>query len=75
MCRVNFSGVEENIYTQITQGNYELDDYILVDTRGEIQAVSGNSDFWEDGTVPRRNYIALKVVRFINPDIVSKEGE
>jgi hypothetical protein len=29
--------------------------------------VSGNSDFWEDGTVPRKDYIALKVIRFINP--------
>ena len=63
------AGVEENIYTQITQGNYELDDYILVDTRGEIQAVSGNSDFWEHGVVPAKEYVALKVVEFIKPEV------
>jgi hypothetical protein len=61
------SSVEVNIYNQLVQGEYELDDYILIDTNGEIQAVSGNSDFWEDGVVPRKDYIALKVVRFINP--------
>lgn len=25
---------------------YEVDDYLLIDSDGEIQAVSGNSDFW-----------------------------
>ena len=67
MCRIGALGKEDNIYEQLVQGNYELEDYILVDSRGEIQAVSGNSDFWEDGTVPRKDYIALKVIRFINP--------
>jgi hypothetical protein len=71
MCRVNIAGIEENIYTQITQGNYERDDYILVDKNGEIQAVSGNSDFWENGVVPRKDYIVLKVERFIDVE----EGE
>ena len=66
---------EINIYSQITEGDYETDDYILIDRNGEIQAVSGNSDFWEDGVVPRRDYIALKVVRFINPNIFDEEGE
>ena len=61
---------DENIYRQITNGEYEQDDYILIDSHGEIQAVSGNSDFWEDGTVPRRDYIALKVVRFLTTDEV-----
>lgn len=75
--------VEDNIYNQLVKGEYELDDYILIDTNGEIQAVSGNSDFWDDGTVPRKDYIALKVVRFIHPQAAyyncpmehEKEGE
>ena len=75
MCRVGDLKLNIGIYAQLKEGDYEVNDYILVDTNGEIQAVSGNSDFWEDGVVPRRDYIALKVVRFINPDIVSKEGE
>jgi hypothetical protein len=75
MCRVGDLGKEDNIYEQLVQGNFELEDYILIDSRGEIQAVSGNSDFWEDGVVPRRDYIALKVVRFINPNIFAEEGE
>ena len=60
---------EDNIFNQLVQGEYELDDYILIDSHGEIQAVSGNSDFWEDGVVPRKDYIALTDVRFINPDV------
>ena len=59
--------VEDNIYNQLVKGEYELDDYILIDTNGEIQAVSGKSNFWDDGTVPLKDYIALKVIRFINP--------
>ena len=58
---------EISIYSQLTEGDYETDDYILIDTNGEIQAVSGKSNFWDDGTVPLKDYIALKVIRFIHP--------
>ena len=81
MCKVRQSYVtlpgerliDESIYHQIKEGNYETGDYLLIDTNGEIQAVSGNSDFWEDGVVPRKDYIAIQVVRFIHSQQMEQE--
>jgi hypothetical protein len=45
MCRTGNGGVENSITKQIIDGNYEPDDYLLIDHNGEIMAVSGNSEF------------------------------
>ena len=67
MCRVGNGGVELNIFKQFIEGEYDLDDYILVDGRGEIQAVSGNSEFFDAEVVPttKQPYIILKFVQAI----------
>ena len=49
--------------------DYERDDYLLIDENNQIQAVSGNSDFWdEEQTLPtfgevEGTYAIVKVVR------------
>ena len=73
MCRVGDLKLNIGIYAQLKDGDYEVDDYILVDANGEIQAVSGNSDFWEDGVVPRKDYIAIQVVQFIHSQQMEQE--
>jgi hypothetical protein len=82
MCRVNpnneshpdYIGIEENIYEQLVQGGYEQDDYILIDSHGEIQAVSGNSEFWDDGILycpPKdKPYIIVQLKAFVAPSEV-----
>ena len=37
--------LQENITKQIIDGNYEVDDFLLIDSHGEVQAVSGNGEF------------------------------
>ena len=69
MCNVGKLKLNIGIYAQLKGGDYEPGDYILVDTNGEIQAVSGNSDFWEHGVVPAKEYVALQVVEFIKPEV------
>ena len=32
--------------------NYDPGDYLLIDKDGQVQAVSGNSDFWDDPENP-----------------------
>ena len=70
MCRVGNGGVELNIFKQFVEGAYELDDYVLVDSQGEIQAVSGNSDFFDAEVVPttKAPYVVLKFVQGIRLD-------
>ena len=60
MCNVN-------IFKQFMDGVYELDDYVLVDSQGEIQAVSGNSEFFDAEVVPttKAPYIVLQFVQAI----------
>ena len=46
---------------------YELGDFLLIDSSGVVQAVSGNSDFWDDPenlprVNPNRAYTIVKVV-------------
>ena len=46
---------------------YELGDFLLIDSNGVVQAVSGNSDFWDDPenlprVNPNRAYTIVKVV-------------
>jgi hypothetical protein len=46
---------------------YDLDDYILIDQKGRVQGVSGNTDFWDMvESMPRVNpngtYTIAKVV-------------
>jgi len=49
--------------------DYEYDDYLLIDENNRIQAVSGNSDFWdEEQTLPslgevEDEYTIVKVIR------------
>jgi len=82
MCRVNpnneshpdYIGIEENIYEQLIQGKYELDDYILIDSHGQIQGVSGNDEFW-DGDIlycppSDKQYIIVKIKAFVEPSHV-----
>ena len=70
MCRVGNGGVELSIFKQLLEGEYDIDDYILVDDQGEIQAVSGNSDFFDSEVVPttKAPYVVLKFVQGIRLD-------
>ena len=45
MCRVGDLKLNIGITKQIIDGNYEVDDFLLIDSYGEVQAVSGNSEF------------------------------
>jgi hypothetical protein len=56
-----------NIFKQFMEGAYDLDDYVLVDSQGEIQAVSGNSEFFDAEVVPttKSPYVVLKFVQAI----------
>ena len=62
---------EVNIFKQFMEGAYELDDYVLVDSQGEIQAVSGNSEFFDAEVVPttKQPYIVLKFVQAIRLEV------
>ena len=47
--------------------DYEPGDFLLIDKEGVIQAVSGNTDFWDDdenppAVNPNRNYTIVKVL-------------
>ena len=62
---------EVNIFKQFMEGAYELDDYVLVDSQGEIQAVSGNSEFFDAEVVPttKQPYMVLKFVQAIRLEV------
>jgi hypothetical protein len=38
----------DNVKEQYKPSTYEPGDYLLLDANGIVQAVSGNSDFWDD---------------------------
>ena len=71
MCRIDnrgysprYGGLETSITNQIIDGNYEVDDFLLVDAAGEVQAVSGNSEFTDilpSGWI-RRPCVVVQVV-------------
>ena len=47
--------------------DYEPGDFLLIDKHGQIQGVSGNSEFWEDEETmppvnPNGNFIIVKVL-------------
>ena len=74
MCRTGNGGVELNIFEQLVQGNYDEDDYVLINQKGEIQGVSGNDEFW-DGEVmdcppSDQPYVILKLKSFVEPSHV-----
>ena len=62
---------EVNIFKQFMEGAYELDDYVLVDSQGGIQAVSGNSEFFDAEVVPttKAPYIVLQFVQAIRLEV------
>ena len=83
MCRVNptneshpdYIGIEENITKQIIDGHYEVDDFLLIDASGEVQAVSGNSEFMDilpSGWI-RRPCVVVQVIE-INGEVGHEEG-
>tara|TARA_Y100000310_G_scaffold245767_1_gene250786 strand:+ start:53 stop:451 length:399 start_codon:yes stop_codon:yes gene_type:complete len=46
---LKFTGEQTGVYDHATPP-YERGDFLLMDSAGHIQAVSGNSDFWDDNT-------------------------
>jgi hypothetical protein len=44
---------------------YEVGDYLLLDPEGEIQAVSGNSDFWDEPGCPIPEDEEFTIVKII----------
>ena len=67
--------LQENITKQIIDGNYEVDDFLLIDSYGEVQAVSGNSEFTTK--LPskwiRRPCVVVQVIE-INGEVGHEEG-
>lgn len=55
-------------------GMYEVGDYLLVDANGQVQAVSGNTDFWDmphEGLSVQEfadQYVIVLVVEVSNED-------
>jgi hypothetical protein len=50
--------------------SYEVDDYLLVDGEGQVQAVSGNSEFFDipiaAPNLPSGEYYIVKVEEVLN---------
>ena len=46
---LEYTGEQAGVYDHNTPP-YEQGDFLLMDAFGHIQAVSGNSDFWDDNT-------------------------
>ena len=64
MCRVGDLKLNIGITKQIIDGNYEVDDFLLIDSYGEVRAVSGNSEFTDilpSGWI-RRPCVVVQVV-------------
>jgi len=52
---------------RLHERNYDPGDFLLIDKDGQVQAVSGNSDFWDDPenppkVNPNRDYCIVKVM-------------
>ena len=55
-----------NLY-EIVQDNYEEGDFILFNSKGEVVAVSGNSEFWDlpqdmPPVNPNGKYLIIEVI-------------
>ena len=60
MCRVGDLKLNIGITKQIIDGNYEVDDFLLIDSYGEVRAVSGNSEFTD--ILPKSGWVRRPVV-------------
>ena len=64
---------------RLYERNYDPGDFLLIDKDGQVQAVSGNSDFWDDPenlppVNPNRAFCIVKVLEVQKVDGEGKQS-